>query len=217
MNKADIINKTIIFVKKKMKEDTSGHDWWHIYRVWQTGRHIAKKEKADTFIVELGALLHDIADWKFHDGDFTKGPQVAGKWLEKLGMNKKIISRVKHIVENVSFKGAKVESKIKSLEGKIVQDADRLDAIGAIGVARCFTYGGYAGVEMYNPDDKPKLHSTFEEYKNSKGSSINHFYEKLLLLKDLMNTRTGKRLAINRHNYMKLYLKEFFKEWKGLG
>ena len=214
MNKLEVIVQTVEFVKKKLSNDTSGHDWWHIYRVWQNAKHIGQKEKADLFIVELGALLHDIADWKFHDGDFTKGPQVAGKWLEKCGVEKEIIDRVKHIVENVSFKGAKVKSKMKSLEGKVVQDADRLDAIGAIGIGRCFTYGGYAGVEMYNPDQKPVLHKSFEEYSKSHSSSINHFYEKLLLLKNLMNTKTGKRLAQRRHVFMKLYLREFLQEWQ---
>jgi uncharacterized protein len=197
-----------------LEGEGSGHDWWHVYRVWQTAKDISKKEKSDSFIVELAALLHDIADWKFHNGDETVGPKIAGKWLTSQGLNSESVKTVQEIIEDVSFKGAGVKKKIRSKEGKIVQDADRLDAMGAIGIARCFAYGGFKHYGIYNPEIKPKIHKTAEEYRRSKSSSINHFYEKLLLLRNLMNTRTAKKMAEKRHKFMKNYLNEFFKEWK---
>lgn len=215
MNKSEIVSQTADMVKQKFLEDSSGHDWWHIFRVWKVAKTIAEQEKADVFIVELGALLHDIADYKFHDGDETKGGVVTKEWLEELAVDQDTIDAVVHIVDNVSFKGDGGNNKMKSLEGKIVQDADRLDAIGAIGIARVFAYGGSNDRLIYNPEDKPKLNMTKDEYKSNKGTSINHFYEKLLLLKDLMNTETGKVMAQGRHDFMEAYLEEFYEEWDG--
>ncbi|MBA3064551.1 HD domain-containing protein, partial [Candidatus Woesearchaeota archaeon] len=188
MNQNEIIKRTADYVKSKLDGEGSGHDWWHIYRVWKTAIEIGKKESADLFVVQLAALLHDIADWKFHSGDDSVGPKLAREWLEKLDVDENIISHVCKIIKQVSFKGAGVKSKIKTKEGMVVQDADRLDALGAIGIARAFAYCGHKGREIYNPDIKPEKHESFEQYKKSKGTTINHFYEKLLLLKDLMNT-----------------------------
>lgn len=215
MYKDEILKKTEEFVRKQMESESSGHDWWHIYRVWKTAIHIGKDEKADLFTVQLAALLHDIADHKFHGGDLTVGPRVAGEWLEGLNADKQVIANVCEIIKDISFKGAGVETPMRTPEGMVVQDADRLDAIGAIGIARAFAYGGYKGLEIYNPDIKPADHETFEQYKNNKGPSINHFYEKLLLLKDLMNTATAKKMAEERHRFMEHYLDRFYKEWEG--
>lgn len=209
-----IIAKTAEMVKEKFESDGSGHDWWHIYRVWQTAKTIAQNENVDPFVVELGALLHDIADYKFHDGDEEIGGKVSANWLESLRVDAKIIEQVVHIVDNISFKGG-TENKMQSIEGKVVQDADRLDSMGAIGIARCFTYGGNKGNQMHNPNMPPRLNLTKEEYKKSNGTQINHFYEKLLLLKDLMNTKTGSELALQRHKYMEGFLEQFFAEWDG--
>lgn len=214
MNKKLILKNTKDFVKNTLSKDSTGHDWWHIYRVWKLSLYIAKKEKnKKLFIVELGALLHDIADFKFHNGDETVGPKVAREWLERQNVPEEIITQVVHIVESISYKGAKVKNTMQSLEGKIVQDADRLDALGAIGIARTFAYGGYKGREMYNPHIKPEIHTNSKSYKNSTGPTINHFYEKLLLLKDKMNTKTAKQLALKRHKFMEKYLEEFYREW----
>jgi uncharacterized protein len=213
MDKESIIQKTAEHVKKQMMGEGTGHDWWHVYRVWKTAKHIGKEEKADLFIVELAALLHDLADWKLYKGDDLKPIR---DWLETLEIDKETADRVCEIVKNVSFKGAGVRSEItKTKEGMVVQDADRLDAIGAIGIARALAYGGHKGREIHNPDIKPVEHKTFEEYKSSKGTTINHFYEKLLLLKDRMKTGTGKNMAEERHAFMESYLKEFYKEWEG--
>lgn len=209
----EIIQKTATYVKKTMPKEGS-HDWWHVYRVWKTATSIAKKEGADLFVVQLAALLHDIADWKFHGGDEAIGPALAKQWLEKLHVDKDIISHVCRIIKDMPFKGAAVESRMKTLEGAVVQDADRLDAMGAIGIARTFAYSGYKGREIYNPSIKPKAHKTFAQYKDSKAPTINHFYEKLLLLKDRMNTKTAKRIAEKRHKFMEQFLKNFFEEWK---
>lgn len=213
MNKQLIINKTAQYIKAKMSGESTGHDWWHIYRVWQMSKKIAKSEKADLFIVEMGALLHDIADYKFHKGDDKKGGQEAEKFLVKLKVDKETIKKIIHIIDNISFKGAGVKEKMKSLEGKIVQDADRLDAIGAIGVARAVATGQKFERPIYDPNIKPELHKTFKSYKKKNGTTINHFYEKLLLLKNRMNTKTGKQLAKERHLFMETFLKEFFQEW----
>lgn len=202
-------------VKREMAGEGSGHDWWHTYRVWRMAIRIAKKEKADLFIVQLGALMHDLADFKAHGGDLTVNPRVARKWLGSIGADGETISRVCHIVGNVSFKGAGEKNLIKTKEGMVVQDADRLDAIGAIGVGRVFAYGGYVKREIHDPFTKPVLHSSFKEYKSTNSTTINHFYEKLLLLKDRMNTKTAKKIALRRHKFMKNYLKEFFNEWEG--
>jgi len=215
MDKKLIIKETEKYVKEMLLGEGSGHDWWHIYRVWKTATHIAEKEGGDLFTVELAALLHDIADWKFHDGDDSVGPKKSSEWLQKQGASEDIISHVSSIIKNMSFKGAKVESIMKTKEGMIVQDADRLDAIGSIGIARTFAYGGYIGREIYNPNIKHQLHTSFETYKNNKSPTVNHFYEKLLLLKNLMNTQTAKEMALERHKFMELFLDRFFKEWEG--
>lgn len=215
LNKEDILESASLKIKDLLGDDGAGHDWWHIYRVVQLAKQINKKEKANAFVVELAAWLHDIADHKYHDGDHEAGPREARKWLERQDVEEEIISKVERIVKEISFKGAKVSTPMSSLEGQIVQDADRIDAIGAIGIARTFAYGGSRGRLMYDPSCKPELHSDFEKYKNSKAPTINHFYEKLLLLKDRMNTATGRELAEKRHQYMLDYLNQFFSEWEG--
>lgn len=215
MNNDRIVTVTSQYIRKKLEGEGSGHDWWHIYRVWNLAKLIGRDEHADLFVVELAALLHDIADWKFHDGDEEIGPILAREWLEKQKVDEKVIEQACDIISGMSFKGAGVATRLKTMEGQVVQDADRLDALGAIGIARCFAYGGHKGREIYNPNIKPKMHQTSGEYKKSSSPSVNHFYEKLLLLKDLMNTNTGRRFADKRHNFMELYLKEFYKEWEG--
>jgi uncharacterized protein len=215
MNNPDIILKTIDFVKVSLSEAEGGHDWWHIYRVWKTAKHIAKNEEVDIFVVELGALLHDIADSKFHDGDEEIGPRKAKAFLESLQVENEVIIHVVNIIDNISFKGGKLTQKFKSPELDVIQDADRLDALGAIGIARTFNYGGFKGRTIYNPEIKPNLYLTKEEYKNSDAPTLNHFYEKLLLLKDLMNTDTGRKMAEERHDFMVSYVDQFYKEWEG--
>lgn len=215
MNNQDIILKTIDFVKVSLSAAEGGHDWWHIYRVWKTAKHIAQFEQIDIFVVELGALLHDIADSKFHNGDEEIGPRKAKLFLESLQVENDIIIQVVNIIENISFKGGKHNQKFKSPELDVIQDADRLDALGAIGIARTFNYGGFKGRSIYNPEIKPNLNLTMEEYKNSDAPTLNHFYEKLLLLKDRMNTNTGKKMADERHAFMLGYLDQFYKEWDG--
>jgi uncharacterized protein len=211
----EFLQKTEAYVREKLEGEGTGHDWWHIHRVRNTALSLAKEEKADLFIVELGALLHDIADHKFHDGDETVGPKVALEWLKSLAVPEDAIHQVCAIIKEVSFKGAKVETPMSTIEGEVVQDADRLDAIGAIGIARAFAYGGHKNRELYNPDQDPTLHDSFEAYKNDKGATINHFYEKLFLLKDRMNTKTAKRIAEERHQFMKEYVERFMSEWSG--
>ncbi len=214
-NNQDIILKTIEFVKTSLADAEGGHDWWHIYRVWKTAKHIAQNENVDIFIVELGALLHDIADSKFHGGDEEIGPKRARKFLESIQVQEDVIIHVEKIISNISFKGGKLLQKFKSSELDVIQDADRLDALGAIGIARTFNYGGHKGRPIYNPEIKPNLQLTKEEYKNSVAPTLNHFYEKLLLLKDLMNTETGRKMAEERHDFMLAYLDQFYKEWEG--
>ena len=216
MNQSEIISKTADFVKQKFEAESTGHDWWHMYRVWHLSKTIAASEQgADLFLVELAALLHDIADWKFHDGDEEVGPRAAREWLTSLQVEESVITHTEDVIRTVSFKGAGVASNMKTLEGKIVHDADKLDALGAIGIARTFAYGGANNRGMYNPDDRPEMHSNFEAYKQNKGASVNHFYEKLLLLKDRMYTNTAKKIAVDRHQYMEQYLAEFYAEWNG--
>jgi uncharacterized protein len=212
VNKRLVLRKTAEFVKKKLENDSSGHDWWHIYRVWKMSNRLARSErKADLFVVQLAALLHDVADWKFYSEH--AGQATARKWLVGLNVPEEDVTHICHIVDEVSFKGAHVKNKINTIEGMIVQDADRLDALGAIGIARTFAFGGSRGRKMYEPDKKAKMHKSFEEYKKSNSNSINHFYEKLLLLKDKMNTKAAKKIAVKRHKIMEQYLKEFFREW----
>lgn len=215
MTSEDIINKTKLFVKETLADAEGGHDWFHTLRVYNNALLIAKDETVDTLIIGLGALLHDIADSKFHDGDETIGPKKAREFLFKLNVDSKVIEHVVQIIENISFKGGNETQKFKSAELDVIQDADRLDAIGAIGIARCFNYGGFKNRGLYNPDIKPNLNMSKEEYKNSKAPTINHFYEKLLLLKDRMNTSTGKKIALERHNYMLNFLEQFYAEWHG--
>ena len=215
MIKEQIIKQTAEHVKEMLAGKSSDHDWWHIYRVWKNAVHIGKRENADLFVIELAALLHDIADWKFNAGNDDIGPKLAREWLENLFVAEEVISHVCRIVKGVTFKGAGVESKMETTEGMVVQDADRLDAIGAIGIGRAFTFGGSRGLEMYNPDIKLVRHETFEQYKKKHSPTVNHFYEKLLLLKDLMNTATAKKMAERRHKVMEEFLDEFFREWEG--
>lgn len=210
-----LTGKTAEYVRSLLVGEGSGHDWWHIYRVWKMSVRIAKEENANLLVVELGALLHDIADWKFNDGDEEVGPAKARAWLQSLMVDEEVIAQVCQIVRDISYKGAGVATPMPTIEGQVVQDADRLDAIGAIGIARTFAYGGSKAREMYNPDQSPVLHQSFEQYKMGNGSTINHFYEKLLLLKERMNTATAKRLAQHRHKVMEEFLDEFYLEWEG--
>ncbi|MDE2038138.1 MAG: HD domain-containing protein [Patescibacteria group bacterium] len=214
MHKSAIIERTRGYVRSKFETEGTGHDWWHIERVLNSALAINKKERADPFIVELGALLHDIADFKFNGGDAAAGGKAAREWLEGIGADPATTDAVCHIVDNVSFKGLGEKNGMASLEGKIVQDADRLDAIGAIGVARAFAYGGYKGRPLFDPAGRTK-DGSFEDYKKGSDSTIHHFYEKLLHVKDLMNTSTGKRLAARRHRFIERYLEEFDAEWNG--
>ena len=215
MNEQQIIDKTILFVKETLQDAEGGHDWFHIQRVFNNAKLIAKGEHANDFIIALGALLHDIADSKFHDGDETIGPKKATEFLLLQDVDSAVIEHVVQIIKNISFKGGRVKRTFSSIELDVVQDADRLDAIGAIGIARCFNYGGFKNRELYNPDIKPNLNMSKHEYKTNAAPSINHFYEKLLLLKDTMNTKSGKRIASERHTFMEVYLKQFYAEWDG--
>jgi uncharacterized protein len=210
-----IIENTISFVKKTLENAEGGHDWFHIERVYKNSILIAKNENVNSLIVKLGALLHDIADSKFHDGDETVGPKVAREFLFSQNVDSTVIEHVVKIIENISFKGGNTTQKFTSDELNVVQDADRLDAIGAIGIARCFNYGGFKNRQLYNPEIIPNLKMTKEEYKNSTSPTINHFYEKLLLLKDKMNTKTGLRIAAERHTFMERFLDQFYAEWNG--
>ena len=210
------IQKTINFVKNELENAESGHDWFHIERVYQNAKLIAKEEDVDLFVVTLAALLHDIADSKFHSGDETVGPKKAKEFLNTLKIAQHIIDHVINIIANMSFsKSLDNDVKFNSLELQVVQDADRLDAIGAIGIARTFNYGGYKNRTIYNPEINPNLDQTKEVYKKSKAPTINHFYEKLLLLKDKMNTNAGKTIALKRHEFMELFLEQFYEEWNG--
>ena len=215
MTTTDILPLTARFIREKLSGDSSGHDWWHIDRVRRNAVHIARQEGADLFLVELSALLHDIADWKFHGGDDTAGPRAAQTWLAQNDVDARTIDQVCEIIATVSFKGAGVPTEMTTLEGKCVQDGDRLDAIGAIGIARAFAFGGHFGRAMYDPEVPFELHDSFAAYKSKGGPTINHFYEKLLLLKDRMQTETGRRLATERHQFMEQFLIQFFAEWNG--
>lgn len=210
-----LIENTILFVKEKLQNAEAGHDWFHIERVYKNALLIASDENCDLNIVKLGALLHDIADSKFNDGDETVGPKVAREFLESQNATEQMIVHVINIIENISFKGGNFEKKFSSKELEIVQDADRLDALGAIGIARTFNYGGFKNRQLYNPAISPKLNMSKEEYKNSESPTLNHFYEKLLLLKDKMNTPTGRKLAEQRHKFMEHFLSQFYAEWDG--
>lgn len=215
MDEQKVITATAAHVQEKLSGEASGHDWWHVYRVWKMAKTIGEQEGVDMFVVELAALLHDIADYKMHGGDDTVGPRVAREWLESQGVPEETVAHVCRIIQEASFKGAQVESSIRTHEGMVVQDADRLDAIGAIGIARTFAYGGTKHREMYDPDRKPEMHDSFERYKNNDSPTINHFYEKLLLLKGLMNTKCARKIAEERHRFMEAFLERFFNEWEG--
>ena len=209
------IELTKLFVKQTLKSAEGGHDWFHIERVYKNALLISKHEKADIYIVSLGALLHDIADSKFHNGDDAIGPEKAREFLFKINVDSVVIDHVVKLIENISFKGGNVTQNFSSIELNIVQDADRLDALGAIGIARTFNYGGFKNRKLYDPSIKPDLHMTKEAYKASTAPTINHFYEKLLLLKDRMNTKTGKQIALKRHHIMEEFLDQFYAEWNG--
>jgi uncharacterized protein len=211
----ELITATEQFVKKELADAEGGHDWWHIYRVWKLAGRIAAGEQVDMLVVELSALLHDIADAKFHDGDESIGPRKARAFLESIGAPASVIQHVVDIIANISFKGGHNNGVFYSPELGVVQDADRLDAIGAIGIARTFNYGGFKNRALYDPSVPPDLNMTKEAYKNSTAPTINHFYEKLLLLKDRMNTATGRQLAMERHAFMETFLDKFYQEWEG--
>lgn len=211
----DVLESTVAFVKTELRNAEGGHDWFHIERVWKTAKHIAQTEKANLLVVELGALLHDIADSKFHDGDEEIGPAKTAAFLSSLSVDEAVISHVVKIVKNISFKGGNDKQAFHSKELDIVQDADRLDALGAIGIARTFNYGGYMGRALFDPAIPPRLDMSKAEYKASTAPTINHFYEKLLLLKERMNTQTGRKMAEERHRFMEIYLEQFYKEWEG--
>ena len=218
MDKEKIITATIAFVKKELKNAEGGHDWFHIERVFKNALLISKDEKVDTFVVSLAALLHDIADPKFYNGDETIGPKVATNFLKEQKVDTAVITHIVNIIQHISYKNSfdKEMKTFTSKELEVVQDADRLDAIGAIGIARCFNYGGFKNRLLYDPEIIPDLNMTKEQYKNSDAPTINHFYEKLLLLKDQMNTASGKKIALERHQYMEQFLKQFYNEWDGL-
>ena len=217
MNNTQVLDNTIAFVKETLKGAEGGHDWFHIQRVYNNAKLIAKGEQVDSFVVSLGALLHDIADAKFFDGDESVGPKKARAFLENQGVDEKVIVHVENIIQFISFKSSLSSGeKFTSPELNVIQDADRLDAIGAIGIARCFNYGGFKNRALYDPEIAPNLNMTKEEYKKSTAPTINHFYEKLLLLKDMMNTETGRRIAADRHSYMEGFLQQFYDEWNGV-
>ena len=208
-----LIERVAAQIRRRFVGESSGHDWYHIQRVWKLTQQIAAQEGANLEIAELGALVHDIADWKFCAGDETVGPREARRLLSDEGVPGDLIEAVTDIVATISFKGAGVTTAMKTLEGQCVQDADRLDAMGAIGIARCFAYGGHAGRAMYDPDVHPTMHATAEAYKSAKGTSLNHFHEKLFLLKDRMNTASGRAMAEERHRYMMEFVDRFLHEW----
>jgi len=218
MDKEKIITATIAFVKKELKDAEGGHDWFHIERVYKNALLISKDEKVAIFVVSLAALLHDIADPKFYNGDETIGPKVATNFLKEQKVDTAAITHIVNIIKHISYKNSfdTVSEKFTSKELEVLQDADRLDAIGAIGIARCFNYGGFKNRALYDPVIIPDLNMTKEQYKNSDAPTINHFYEKLLLLKDQMNTASGKKIALERHQYMEQFLKQFYNEWNGL-
>lgn len=209
----NLIENTVEFVKEKLKGAEAGHDWFHIERVWKLAKKIAETEECNHEVVELAALLHDIADPKFHAGDETLALKVSKEFLKSQNASEEVTEKVLFIIKNISFKNRKEAPENLPIELKIVQDADRIDAIGAIGIARTFNFGGFKNNLMYDPESKPKRNMSKEEYKKSDGTTINHFYEKLLLLKDLMNTQKGKEIAGERHDYMLQFLDQFYKEW----
>jgi len=215
MNTDFLFKNTIAFVKEELENAEGGHDWFHVERVYKNAVLISKTEEVNSVVVALGALLHDIADSKFNKGDETIGPKKARDFLVSQHVSEETINHVIKIIENISFKGGNKKQKFFSKELEVLQDADRLDAIGAIGIARCFNYGGFKNRKLYDPETRPNLNMSPAEYKASTAPTINHFYEKLLLLKDKMNTQTGKQIAQNRHDYMEGFLEQFYGEWEG--
>jgi uncharacterized protein len=219
MSESQLISNTINFVKSSLKDAEGGHDWFHVLRVWNNAKMISKNEKVDLLVVQLGALLHDIADSKFYGGDETIGPKLAEEFLKDQKVAPEIVRHIIAIIKSISFKSTlsseegKSSKKFQSPELDIIQDADRLDAIGAIGIARCFNYGGFKNRPIYDPNIPANLNISKEAYKNSNAPSINHFYEKLLLLKDRMNTKKGREIALERHQFMEHYLEMFYKDW----
>lgn len=221
IQEANVIVQTVKYVKRTLYKECTGHDWWHIYRVWKMAKRLhSHYNTTDKMVIELSALLHDMADWKANNGDFKAGSRLAKNWLCRFqGITKQQVSHVCSIIENISFKGSKAQTPLLSLEGQIVQDADRLDAMGAIGIARTFAYGGHNGRLIYDPKLAQKIHKTEFAYINQRNesTSINHFYEKLLVIKDLMNTEIAKAIAEKRHDFMAMYLSQFYTEWHGKG
>ncbi len=221
MTKKQVINKTAKYVKEQLAGESSGHDWWHVYRVWQNAIHIGKKEQVDMFVVELAALLHDLDDWKMTGGDPDAYIPKVTNWLNKMAVSDADIDHILRIIKDLSFKGHRERSIMLTKEGEVVQDADRLEGLGAIGIARAIATGQKFGQEIHNPHIKPMLNQSSDQYKKQytgerKNTTINHFYEKLLLLADLMNTKTARKIARKRHRIMEDYLDTFFKEWEGL-
>ncbi len=217
----ELISKTIDYMKNKQLGETTGHDWWHTLRVYNMAVEIAAKqtEPVNNTVVALGALLHDIEDWKFNDGDETAGPKAAAIWLKSCGADEETIRHVREIILDLSYKGTKAKSTMKSIEGKIVQDTDRLDAIGAIGIARAFAFGAVYNSEIFNPEILPRMTIGSDEYKNknAKTCTLNHFYEKLFNLKDLMNTSQAKEIAEKRHKFIVEYVKTLLEESNAIG
>ncbi|HEU0053143.1 MAG TPA: HD domain-containing protein [Longimicrobium sp.] len=213
---ASVLQRTEEFVRGRLSGEGSGHDWWHVERVRRTALRLAREEGADAFVVELAALLHDVADHKFHGGDETAGPRAAREWLAPLGVDEETIGHVCSIIAELSFKGAGVPTPMSTVEGAVVQDADRLDAIGAIGVARAFAFGGSRGRALHDPGEAPTEHGSFEAYKSSTGSTLNHFPEKLFLLRDRMNTASARRVAEGRHRFLETFVARFLAEWDGV-
>jgi uncharacterized protein len=213
MSAEALLRRTAAHVQQALAGDSSGHDFWHIQRVWRLAVEIGRAEGADLLVVQLAALLHDLADWKFHGGDLEAGPRAARQWLEHEQVDPTTTGRVVQVITEVSFRGAGVSTTPSTLEGRVVQDADRLDALGAIGVARAFAYGGHRGRPLYDPATPPQPHASFDAYRGSAGPTINHFYEKLLLLKDRLQTAAARRLAEPRHAFLEQFLAQFFAEW----
>lgn len=209
MKKEILIQKTADYIRSNFEREGSGHDWWHLYRVWQMAQRIAIEEGANLFLVEMAALLHDLDDWKLASPSDSK----AMEWMKQIGIDASEQTRIQAIIDDVSFKGAEVDTTPSSLEACVVQDADRLDAMGAIGIARTFAYGGHKNRLIFDPEIQPEMHASFSDYQKSTAPTINHFYEKLLLLKDRMNTKTGQKIAKKRHQFMETYLEHFFQEW----
>jgi uncharacterized protein len=216
MSYAYAINKTTAYMRERLGRETNGRDWWHVHRVWQMARTIGQQERgADMLVVELAALLHDLAHWQLTDGDETHGPYEVARFLAELGVAEAAVKQVLQIIRDTKYKGAQRRPELASIESKIVYDADKLDSLGAMGIAKTFSYGGAHGRPVHDPAVKPTLHETFEAYQQGDTTSINHFYEKNLLLKDWMQTETGRKLAVHRHAFLEAYLEEFYAEWEG--